>query len=133
MPPIVLVDNPFVTLWYHGDTKIIHHQIHQFIYGAVFREFLMVGADALKKNRATKWLSDDRDNTVLSHEDADWGRDNWIVPTVKAGWKHWAVVRPRKVLGQMSMDRGAKEMAALGVNIRFFDDPVEAMQWLEAQ
>lgn len=133
MPPTVLIDNPFVTLWYHADKKIVHHQIHQFIYGAPFREFLLAGAEALKKHGATKWLSDDRANTVLSHEDGEWGRDHWLVPTAKAGWKHWAVVRPRKVLGQMSMERGAKEMLNIGINVRFFDDPDEAMRWLEAQ
>ena len=133
MSKITVVDNPFVTLWYHTDKKVVHHELHQFIYGEAFREFLLKGTEALKKHGAKKWLSDDRANTVLSQEDAEWGKTNWFPQTVQAGWKYWAIVRPKKVLAQMGMERLVKEYADHGVVAQFFSDPEEAMTWLEKQ
>lgn len=72
--PITVIDNPVVTLWYHPDKKIVHHQIHKFVAGKDFREFLMAGYDVLRKNMARKWLSDDRGNMVLSKADVDWSQ-----------------------------------------------------------
>jgi hypothetical protein len=25
----VIIDNPFATLWYHPEKRIVHHRIHQ--------------------------------------------------------------------------------------------------------
>jgi hypothetical protein len=30
----VIIDNPYVTMWYHPAKKIVHHKIHKFIFGA---------------------------------------------------------------------------------------------------
>lgn len=133
MSKITVVDNPFVTLWFHTDKKIVHHELHQFIYGEPFREFLMKGTEVLKKHGGKKWLSDDRANTVLSQEDAEWGMTNWFPQTVQAGWKYWAIVRPKKVLAQMGMERLVKDFAEKGVVAQFFSDPEEALTWLGNQ
>ncbi len=132
MPPQTIVDNPFVTLWYLPEKKIIHHQIHKFIFGKEFRDFLLAGTEAMKKNKATKWLSDDRANTVMSQEDVEWGKANWFPQTVAAGWKYWAIVQPEKVLAQMGMEKLVQDYAAAGIKAKFFTDPDEAMKWLES-
>ena len=62
----IVVDNEFITVWYYPETKIIHHQFHKFVHGQTFRDALTAGAESLKKNRAQKWLSDDRKNTVVN-------------------------------------------------------------------
>jgi hypothetical protein len=133
MPKLTIVENPFVTMWFHTETKIVHHQLHQFVYGKEFREFLMTGNDLLRKHQARKWLSDDRANTVLSAEDTEWGKVNWFPAAIAAGWKYWAIVRPKKVLAQMGMERLVAEYAEAGVTAKFTSDPDEAMTWLERQ
>ncbi len=133
MPPITVFDSPSVTVWYHPDTRIVHHQIHKFVHGEDFREFLLAGTEALLKNKAQKWLSDDRGSTVLAQDDVSWGHDVWFPKTVEAGWKYWAIVRPEKVLARVTMERLVKEYAAAGVTAAFFEDPDEAMKWLEGR
>jgi hypothetical protein len=130
---MTIVDNPFVTLWYHPETKIVHHQLHRFITGKEFREFLMAGSDVLAKNGATKWLSDDHSNSVLKQEDIDWGDANWLPQTIKAGWKYWAIVQPEKILAQSAMERLVDRYAKMGITSKFFIDTREAMGWLERQ
>lgn len=133
MPPTTILDTPFVTLWYHADKKIIHHQVHKFIFGKEFRDFLMAGTEAMKKNKAKKWLSDDSALTVLPNDDMEWGRTTWFPQTVQAGWKYWAIVQPEKTLGQIGIKQLVEQYAAGGITAKFFSDPDEAMKWLEAQ
>ncbi len=132
MSKVVVFDCPRATLWYHPDKKIVHHQIHKFIFGDEFHQLLLAGTEALRKNRATKWLSDDRSNSVLPREEVEWGQTNWFPQTVRAGWKYWAIVQPEKVIAQMNMKSLAEEYAKAGITARFFSDPDEALRWLES-
>ena len=133
MPTQTIVQNSFFTLWYHPEKKIVHHQLHKFIAGAPFRELLMSGTDLIKKNAATKWLSDDRSNSALRQDDLEWSETEWAPVTAKSGWKFWAIVQPDKILGQVAMQRLTEKYATLGVTARVFGDPVSAMSWLEKQ
>ena len=64
MSLITILDNEYVTLWYHPDKQIIHHQFHKFLYGQAFRDAMNAGTEAMKKYGAHKWLSDDRKNSA---------------------------------------------------------------------
>jgi hypothetical protein len=133
MAETVLYNSEYATMWYDPDKKIVHHQMHKFTFGDEFQKFLLIGTDAIKKYHARKWLSDDRNNSVLRKEDMEWGMVNWLPQTVKAGWKYWAIVQPEKIIAQMNMVQLAKEYAKLGIVANFFSDPAVAMKWLEAQ
>jgi hypothetical protein len=133
MPTQTIVQNSFFTLWYHPEKKVVHHQLHKFIAGAPFRELLMSGTDLMRKNGATKWLSDDRSNSALRQDDLEWSETDWAPATAKAGWKFWAIVQPEKVLGQVAMQRLTEKYSKLGVTARVFSDPASAMSWLEKQ
>jgi len=133
MPSQTIINNPFVTLWYHPEKRIVHHQIHKFIAGQPFRELLMKGTELLKNNQAQKWLSDDRSNSALRQDDIEWSETDWAPATAKAGWKYWAIVQPEKVLGQVALERLSAKYARLGVNAKVFSDPNAAMAWLEKQ
>jgi len=133
MPKSTVYESPIVTVWFHPETKIVHSQIHKFVSGKEFQAFLMAGLDVLVKNKATKWLSDDRSNSVLRKEDVDWGNQNWFPQCVRAGWKYWAIVQPEKVLAQVPMERLVEDYSKHGVTSKFFSDPGAAMSWLEKQ
>jgi hypothetical protein len=133
MPTMTVLDTPFVTVWYHPETKIVHSRIHKFVSGKEFQDFLLAGMDVLVRNRAKKWLSDDRSNSALRKEDVDWGNQNWFPQTVRAGWKYWAIVQPEKILAQVPMERLVEDYKRYGVTSKFFTDSVAAMTWLEKQ
>lgn len=131
MTPLTIIDSPFATLWYHPGPGIVHHRIHKFIHGQAFRDLLLAGLDTLQKNRAQKWLSDDRANAVLRPEDVDWSHTFWFPQTVKAGWKYWAIVQPEKTVGQVTMKGLANDYARQGVTSKTFLDPESALAWLD--
>ena len=131
MSRITVIDNSVVTLWYYPDTKIVHHQMHGFFHGQEFRNVLTAACSLFTQHHATKWLADDRKIPVLSQEDIDWARENWVGRARAIGWKHLAMVRPLKALGKIGVERMVKELLAMGVNARLFEEPEPAMAWLE--
>jgi len=116
-------------LKYHSQ-GIIHHEFLHRMVGQEFKDVLNTGLEQLVTRRATKWLSDDRKNTVLSEEDQRWAETDWFPRAVKAGWKYWAIVNPEKAVGQLQMKGNAKTMEMAGVKVAFFSEPHKAMAWL---
>lgn len=127
-----ILDNEFATLWYNTEKKIVHHQIKKWIAGDNLKALFNKGYDLVKSDKAQKWLSDDRNNSVLSPEDEKWAREDWFVRMINAGWKYWAVVLPAKTVGQMNMKRFSDDYSKAGITAKLFSDPDEAMKWLES-
>ena len=133
MPPIIILDTPQITVQYHPEGKIIHHEMHDYTHGKDLRDGLMAGVEAMKKYGATKWLSDDRKNVVLNLDDRQWGEDVWLPAVIEAGWKYWALVEPEKALARARMEERAEVFKKRGVTVRSSTDPDEAMKWLKSQ
>ena len=133
MSAITVYENEQVTVWYHPDQKIIHHQMHQYTHGQAFRDALLAGLEAMKKYQADKWLSDDRLNIVLNPEDQQWSEGVWRPLAIAAGWKYWAIVQPEHLFAKLRMEKLAEVNSQLGVTVQFFSDPEEAMKWLESR
>lgn len=132
MPKTVVASSPFMKVYYEPETKIVSHEILQYASGQPLHEGLMAGVEALKKNKAHKWLSDDRNNGALSKEDQEWVNNVWIKQAIAAGWKSWALVMPASVIGQHNMKRFCEEFAQLGVTVKTFSDPALALTWLKS-
>ena len=128
-----IIDNDFVTLWFHPETKIVHHQFKKFVPTNQLKEILNKGTDLLESRKAKKWLSDDRKNGAIPKDFEEWSTTNWRPRTVKAGWKFWAILIPEAMIGQLNMQRKVKEFGQAGIIAQFFTDTTEAMKWLEKQ
>jgi hypothetical protein len=126
-----IVSTPSAVLWYYPAAGIVHHEIKHFIHGQELRDLLSRGAEVLISHHATKWLSDDRRNGALSKEDGEWADTVWRPPVIAAGWRVWAMVPPESVVGHMDIAKYTAAIAALGLKVRSFADPVTALAWLE--
>ena len=133
MPKITIYENDYATLWYHTSKKIVHHVIHKPVFGAPLREGLEKGVQLLKENSAQKWLSDCLKGGAMLKDDLDWSQNEWYPRAVIAGWKWWAVVLPKKTVGQLSMKRMANSFTQPSFEVAFFLDPDEALSWLADQ
>lgn len=129
MAETTVFKNESAILRYHSQ-GIIHHEFLRRMVGADFRDILNKGLEQMQARRATKWLSDDRKNTVLAEDDQNWAQSDWFPRAVKAGWKYWAIVNPEKAVGQLQMKGNARTMEMAGVKVAFFADPQSAMAWL---
>ena len=129
---IVLLDNEHVTMKYYPNRKMLHHEMHAFFFGQEFRDVMNMGAEIFQKYGASKWLSDDRKVTSWSPEDQDWGEKNWFPRVASFGWKYWAIVMPKNVIGQITMKKMVDKYTARGVQTRVFSSPAEAKTWLDS-
>lgn len=130
MSTITLIDNQYVTLWFHEDTGIVHHVYRIGIGGDYLKEALTRGTDYLIERKAFKWLSDNRAIEGVTDEEAQWIDTVWLPRTIEAGWKYWALVVPESVAGRMNMIQFVESFANRGVMVRVFTDPDVAMEWL---
>lgn len=127
----IILDNEFATLVYHEEEGIIHHTFHKPIGGENFREVLSKGIETLKLHRATKWLSDDRNNSTISDEDTDWAINTWSTGAIAAGWKYWALVVPHDLMARFDYREHVDSYFKRGVRVMVFTDLTAAKEWLE--
>ncbi len=130
MEKLIIEENDRYSLYCYPKHGIIHHVIHQFIYGDAFQNLLTKGAEAFENYKCDKWLSNDRSNTVLRKEDVEWGQKYWEPRVLKAGWKYWAIIIPQSAVGKLSMKSIIDRYASLGVNVEIFDDEQAGLNWL---
>ncbi len=126
----IVIELPEMTLWYHRDKRIVHHQMHKYPGASVLEKVLEKGLETLKANGAHKWLSDDRAGGALPKSHHDWANEVWGPKAAAAGWKYWALVPPTEMLGQMNMSRLKETYASLGVTVNVFSDQFAALAWL---
>jgi len=129
----MVLDNEMATVWVYPEKRIIHHKFKRFVYGEKFKEIMLGAAEAFQKNGCNKWLSDDLENSALLPEDRDWAFSVWEPQVIKAGWKHWALILPKLIVGQMNMKQISGHYVKLGINFKAFSEPNEAMVWIEKQ
>jgi hypothetical protein len=133
MDEIQIVDNTLISVWVYPQRRIVHHRLKMFCYGDELRQAFSKGAEAMEQHKATKWLSDDRAHGALVPDDQIWLNENWFPRVMAAGWKHWAIVQPTKIIGQSYIQRVMKLILPEGITAHMFGDPDEAMRWLLAQ
>ncbi len=131
MSTITVVDNEFITLWYHPEDKIVHHRFHKkTIYGEHLRNAFSKGVDLLKENNAKKWLSDDRENIIFTEEDTEWFLKDWFPRAVESGWQFWALVQPQQIIGKINLEQFTNDYSKKGIMIKLFDNLDSAKEWL---
>ena len=134
MDKIEVINKDYMELWYHPDSKIVHHKMKKSLPPGGHKKLLSTGADYMEKYGAIKWLSDDRKNAVLTQEDQEWNDKHWRPRVIRAGWQYWALLMPEQMIGKMNMQRIiSQKYTDLGITIEFFDNPLTALKWLESQ
>lgn len=126
-----IIDNTFVTLFYHEDRRMVHHIYKKGIGGDYLKEALTVGTDYLIANKASKWLSDNRAIDGVTDEESAWINEVWLPRTMQAGWKFWALVVPQAAHARMNMVQFVNAFREQGVLVRVFTDADAAMTWLD--
>lgn len=132
MPPIIIVDNEYITVRYLPDKKIIYHTVHKPVESRLFMEALDAGGKVLREKRACKWLSDDRLNGPLSPEMIA-GPKIWGPGMVAAGWKYWANVVPKEVVAAGTLVPVMRTLFDIGLTMMVFSNLEDAFKWLESR
>ncbi|MEM6529023.1 MAG: hypothetical protein AAF653_12065, partial [Chloroflexota bacterium] len=125
-------ENEHVVMYYHEDTRIVHHKYQPTIKGEFIREQLTMGVELLKEHGANKWLSDNSLFNNLPEEDNQWIINDWFPEALQAGWKYYALVVPEDDMGKMNMVQFTSTFTSMDIAARVFVDADRAMEWLVA-
>jgi len=129
--PTPIFDDEYASLWYHPEEKVVHHKIKGFLGQGMFEKLLSAGAELMEKHGARKWLSDDRNNVVVSPEDVQWADEVWFPRVRQAGFRYWAVVVPSLTVGAVQLKNLQTKRREQGVTVELFETVEAAMAWLE--
>ena len=130
---LTVIDNEYGTLFVYPEDGIVHHSFRKPVEGNHFRQFLEEGSKQFFKYNCNKWLSDDRNNRLVSLSDTEWARTEWQPIVTRGGWQFWGVVSPKRKIGKLNMNRHIERQASLGVNVRLFETPESALHWLKKE
>ena len=122
----------YVTVWFHPQWRLVHHQVHQPLRGKPLRNALTAGLDCVRDRTATKWLSDDRLHYVIPSEDQEWANGTWFPAARDAGWRYWAIVTPKRAVAGLFIRRMADSFSSRGVETELFSTPEHAMAWVQS-
>ncbi|TGL62831.1 hypothetical protein [Leptospira sarikeiensis] len=99
--------------------------------GDSLKKCLDTGLDALIKNKAYKWMSDNREMSVHAQEDYDWINNDWTPRAIKSGWKKWALIQPKTALSAISEKKFVDFFASHGIEVKIFEAPEDGLTWLQ--
>lgn len=134
VPTKVLFEHPLIDVWFHERPKVVHHRIKRPILIQelpVIQEAFNRGTEALRKEGATKWLSDDRAQLVMPSEVQHWCQRVWFPVTRDAGWRHWAIIQPESAVARLFVARLLPAVANDGVSARTFTAAADAFAWFD--
>jgi hypothetical protein len=130
MPKQTILDNEYFSLWYDPDLGAVHHRIKKPLPVEPMKTLLDKGREVLEEKGLRKWLSDDRNNSVVPKEVEEWSETNWLPQMAAAGWKYWAVVMPATAVAKLNIAKFEKPFTDLGVTVQYFTDLKVAQKWL---
>ena len=127
----VVLETPDLVLWFHDDRRIVHHELRRYPGIAAMQAMLNQGLEVLEEHGANKWLSDNSNGGAFPKVHHDWALLDWGPRAAQRGWKYWALVPPKDLLGEQNMRRLKERMySALGVRVQVFKDSDKALAWL---
>jgi len=125
-----ILDDDIVALYLYPEIGTVHHVIKRSVENDRFRSMMAMAAESFAANGCDKYFSDDRQMMSFNFDDLLWLAENWEKPLMAAGWKHWALIPPKKVLGRVMAKKLAARYVDLGIDVRTFEDEASALEWL---
>lgn len=129
---MVVFESPTGKTEWLEDTKIVKMTQVGKNTGESLKRCLDGGLEVLTKNKAYKWLSDNREMSVHAQEDYDWINNDWTPRAIQSGWKKWALVQPKTALSAISEKKFVDFFASHGIEVKIFETSEEGLNWLKA-
>jgi len=99
-------------------------------------QFIVIAEEAhtlRQKHNSCKQLNNIEDMKVLTQEIQTWLKETWFPKALQTGLKYFAFVIPKNVLGMMSMKNANNQSEETGIDIKYFDNEIEAKKWLKSK
>jgi hypothetical protein len=132
LSPMSYFEEDFATVAFDESMEAVVATVHDYAEGETFRAYMDSIIDGLEDTGTSKLLADTTDMGPLDQDDQVWSVQDWAPRAEAAGLEHIAFVMPESVIANLSVEN-VMDMVEDGINRNYFDDPVEARQWLREQ
>src|SRR5260370_22462387 len=126
----VYVDEPWLNLRWDDANHCVHSQWKAFANSSEYRAGLMKGLEAIRENKAVRYLTDTRKTRVIVREDQAWVKETWTPLAVAAGLRRGAVVLADGGLGKVTVEETVHMVERPDLEVRTFDSVPAAQRWL---
>jgi signal transduction histidine kinase len=127
----VFYDNDAVQLCYDGNLNIIIIQWKRPATSKEYREAFGAVLSSLNIYQSPGWVSDIRNQGIMSEEDQLWFVQNIVPELVRCGLKRTAIVGADDSVRRDYYESIKKTAAALGFELRVFDSIEDSLFWME--
>ncbi len=127
----ILFDEPYLTIHWNPNDKIVMMEWKSFVFGAEFRHALDQGLDVIIQNNTHRWLADLRHLGVLSPADEKWSNEDWFPRALANGITRMALVLPERAVATMSVKNIMKKVDDDVLVTNYFATVEEAYDWLK--
>jgi hypothetical protein len=124
---------PNLSIRWDEELESIFMEWTGFVHGEVFKQAVNQGLVLSVAQKGCKWLADLSKMEVIAQADQRWLDEEWFPRAAQAGVKYIAMIRPAKVLSQMSVKRVTAKTGDLEIETAHFDSPEKAKEWLKAK
>lgn len=130
---MLFYESPELRIDWDESGKCVVMEWKGFVTGNSFRDAVDKGLELLIEKRGDKWLADLSKMGVISQEDQKWADEDWFPRAVKAGIRYMAMIRPQKIISQMSVRNVINQIGDLKIETEYFEKPEDAKAWLRTR
>ncbi len=97
-----------------------------------FKEGTELMLNTLIQNNAFKVLADIKDMVLIAMEDQQWLHTHFLPRAIKFGFKAIAIIKPDNYFNKIAVESISYKVDKEKLAINFFDNALEAKEWLKS-
>lgn len=127
------MSNSYVEMKVLKDSRILSVKFLDYVPTKEFISILEYELELIKSYQLNKCFVDLRSVPVYGTGAPEYVKDNWFPEASSLGVRYMSFAIPEEALGKMSMKRAHEEVEKVTeITIEHFEDPNDAIKWLEA-
>jgi SpoIIAA-like len=100
---------------------------------AQFKEGTELMLNTMIQNHAFKVLADIKDMILIGMEDQEWLNNHFLPRAIKFGFKAIAIIKPDNYFNKIAVESVSYKVDKDTLAINFFDNIIEAKEWLKTR
>ena len=127
---MIFYDESWMSVPWDGSCQAVWNEWKAYAEGDQYREALEAVIVCLRKNNASRLLSDARKIGPIRQEDQRWTREDWRVRAIGAGLRWIAVVTPKSSVARLSVRGIGNKITDNDAFSSHFDNLELARAWI---
>lgn len=117
-------------IYFDEDIKAVVMEWNGYATSKQFKQGTELMLNMLIKNNCSKVLADIKDMKIIAMEDQQWLNEEFLPRATTFGFKAIAIIRPDFYFNKVAVESISYKADKEKLAINFFDNKIEAIEWL---